>query len=304
MSFPPISHVLFELAVYALALGCLWHARRQGRVVVLTLLGAMVYGFLLELMGLTLKSSPKQSYDYGRFLIEFFANTKDALPLAIVAGWGIIFYATIQTTNMLGETPPWARSFINGTLALSLDFVMDPVASGPMGLKMWTWNSSTDTFWWMGVPSSNYVGWFTVLVSFSLYTLLGHRLVPPGSKGFWGDVGVMAAAIAASLLTNALALGLFVRFIWEKPAEPWLLLGLVLLGVGLFARYARRFKRGEPRDYMVLSVPVFFLLYFLIWLFLAGTYRDLPGMLVVAPLVGLASLVAYSWPYRGKPAVP
>lgn len=298
LSLPPVSHLLYELGAYVLLLACLWHARRQGRSVFFTLLAGVLYGILIEYMGLSLKTSTGQEYHYGQFLIVLFRGGPTALPLCIPTGWGLIFYAVLQTTKKLGSLPLAARPFLNATLAVSLDLVMDPVASGTNGLGMWVWGSNTDTIWWMGVPVSNFIGWYTVLTTFSFILLLGLRLVPAGSKGFWGDLGVPLAAVFLGLLSNSIILLGFERFIWEKPVEPWFLIGLLAAGAVIFIRYVQRFKRNNPVDWVVLAVPLFFQFYFFIWLFLAGTYRALPGMIALAPIIIVAGLTVYLWPYR------
>jgi len=296
MPLPPLSHLLFELGVYALGLVCLWRAWREGPHVVWALLGGLVYGVVLEYVGLHAKHNSEPEYNYGRFLVMLFANQQQALPLCIVAGWALIIHATMRTTKRLGTMPWFLRPLVNATLGLSIDLIMDPVASGTGGLGMWFWNEGLQGKW-QGVPLGNFIGWYMVIATFSLCIELGWRLVPPGRRGFWTDLLVVVCAIPASLVGCVITQLAYGQFVSGRPWEPLVLVAMLAAGSALFARYASTFRRGRALGYAVLAVPVFFQWYFAIWLILGGQYRELPGMLIVAPLAIAAGMVAFCWPY-------
>jgi hypothetical protein len=305
MSLPPLSHLIFEAAVYVLFPICLWHAWRQGRAWVLLLVATAVYATVVEYMGLhPIRPEPKMSllacpacldYQYGRFLVMLFGE----LPLCIVLGWSVIIYAALQTTQKLGAAPWWQRPFIAALLALTLDFLMDPVASAASeGLWSWDPGSITDVYWWMKVPLTNFVGWYTIIVTLSFFTLLAWRRWPPGQRSIWPDMAIMFGVVVASLLANTAILLVYLRFIWEKVLEPWYLVALLLLAIVVFVAHARNFHRDNPLDTVVIAVPLFFLLYFLLTYFLDGLAGSLPAMLPFAlGLFGLG-LLLYFWPYQ------
>ena len=301
----PLSHLIFELAVYVLFLLCLWHAGRQGRGWVLFLLATAVYATVVEYMGLhPIRQTPEVSlvacplcldYGYGNFLVMLFGK----LPLCIVLGWAVIIYAALQTTQKLGAAPWWQRPFVAAVLALTLDFLMDPVASAA-SVEMWMWvpGPITDIYWWMKVPLTNFVGWYTIIVTLTFFTLLAWRRWPPGQSSVWRDTLIMLGVVVASLLANTAILLLYLRVIWNKAWEPWYWAALLLLAIVVFVAHARNYRRDNPLDAVVVAGPLFFLTYFLLLYFLAGLAKSLPAMLPFALGLFALGLLLYFWPYQ------
>jgi uncharacterized membrane protein len=296
MSLPPLSHTLFELGVYALALLCLRHAGKEGTHVVWALVAGIAHGILLEYLGLHAKHASEPDYNYGPFLILLFANTQDALPLCIVVSWGLIMYAAMQTTKRLGALPWYLRLFVNATLGISLDFILDPIASGPGGLGMWFWNPKLPAEW-MGVPLGNFIGWYMVIATFTFFIELGWRLVPPTDRGVGTNLLVVGGAMLFSLLVSAGTQLVYGQFAAGQPWEPLVLIGLLALGVALFVRYAPAFTRTHRLDRIVLAVPLFFQCYFSVYYILLGMYHNLPGMAIVIPIALTTGLIGFYWPY-------
>lgn len=297
IALPPLSHLLYELTTFALGLVCVRHASRQGRTVLFSLLAAMLYGLLIELVGMTPRGTSGQNYHYGQFLLVLFPGQSYALPVCIFVGWGILVYAVIQTTTLAREGSWFVWPFINALLAVSLDFIQDPAASGPGGLDLWYWSPLSDNAWIMGIPLINFVGWFVVVFSFSFFTLLGRRLVPPGSRGVWGDMAVAAAAVPLALVADLPALALYHAAVWERPWAPAVLALLLLSGLVMFVRFAPVARRDNPVDLVVLGVPAFYLVFFIGAMLFSGAFAVNPTALVLIPIFALISLVGFCWPY-------
>lgn len=297
IALPPLSHLLYELTTFALGLVCVRHAAKQGRAVLFSMLAAMLYGLLIELVGMTPRGRSGQNYHYGEFLLVLFPGQPYALPVCIFVGWGILVYAVIQTTTLAREGSWFVWPFINALLAVTLDFIQDPAASGPGGMDLWYWSPLADSAWIVGIPLINFVGWFVVVFSFSFFTLLGRLLVPPGSRGRRGDMAAAAAAVPLALLADLPALALYNALVWERPWAPAVLAVLMLIGLGLFLRYAPGARRDNPVDLVVLGVPTFYLVFFIGGMLALGAFAANPTALIVIPVCALVALVGFCWPY-------
>lgn len=115
---------------------------------------AFIYGLFLEIFNTHLSLS----YFYSRdFLFQIYG-----VPLAIAAGWGIVYYFTIK----LAEKYPfkWYEApFFMAFIAVIFDMFLDPIA---VRLGFWTWRIPLSEEWF-GVPYDNLVGWMAVVWTFA-----------------------------------------------------------------------------------------------------------------------------------------
>lgn len=289
---PSLPYLFFALGIYILTIFCLVHAWRQGcqgRWLFWVILAASFYGYIAEYMSVTSKEHP---YWYGEFIVKL----PGPVPLAVFLGWGIIIYASILTSHWLGF-PRLLQPFLCGFLAVSVDYVMDPVA---VYLGFWTWNPY---MWdletqWFGIPWSNFVGWFVVVVTFSLTHRVCHRWVPPGERGFWGDFLVAFLAIIPSFL---IFMGFMLLYTWvvelnliSEELLFFIFFGLCFIPVFL---YIPQFKRDHKIDYVIFAVPVFFYSLCLILYFATGFHSKEHEFIIVLPALALLSFIAFLWPY-------
>src|SRR5262245_22010357 len=183
---PHWTHLAFEFSIFVLFGVCFYQAWHSGRRQWFTLLGALAFGLIAEAIGASPRtvgvhpinfwfspeaSEPKQfGYYYNDFVFMAFG---DAIPVCVGAGWAIILYTAYRTVLRLGEIPPLWRPFLAASLALTLDLIMEPVASnlvdGPgdvrmdlrKGLGMWFWfdnEGSGHYHVFDKVPLPNFVG--------------------------------------------------------------------------------------------------------------------------------------------------
>lgn len=121
-----------------------------------TLILVFVYGLFLEINNTHLS----QSYYYSKdFLFQVYG-----IPLAIAAGWGIIYYATRKFAEKFRLK--WHQApFFMALIAALFDFILDPIA---IRLEFWNWRISLDQEWF-GVPYDNLVGWMAAIWTFSFF---------------------------------------------------------------------------------------------------------------------------------------
>lgn len=117
----------------------------------LLLFALFLYGILLEYIGII-----SRHYYYTPEVIMIFG----VIPLSIPLSWvGIIYSAMIigERLNLV----LWARILTTTSVALSLDWGMDPIA---VQLGFWTWIYHGGSFF--GIPSFNFIGWFFIPIAF------------------------------------------------------------------------------------------------------------------------------------------
>lgn len=282
MTLPDLPFLIVEIGAYILALIVLNHARREGLYMVFTIIGGIIFGFLVEYT----EVRQTHSYSYGQFLIML----GGIIPLAVCVGWGLIIYAAVETSNRL-QIPVVLRPLLDGLLALSIDLNLDPIA---VSLGFWEWQ---DTGPYFGIPSGNFIGWFVVVASFSTLLHLGRLWFPPDKQGMWGKAGLPLVITPLALLLTFLIFELYERLTLTDQATAVLLLIVGISTVAVFS-YWRYFQRDYTFDPYVLATPLYFHIYCLGAYLLFGIFHQslllAPALLIVATL----SLWLFMLPYR------
>lgn len=180
---PNLTHVYTPLQALlitapTLLLGVYYFRRnaRTGRFAALTFLVSIAYGITVELLDIR----TTETYFYSDLLLMV-GREPNWVPFSVGVSWACILYIVMTTSDRLG-LPVRTRPLFDGTLALSLDLIMDPVASASVlvprigascanvttppfgGAGMWTWCvPDGSTALWYSVPISNFIGWFLVV---------------------------------------------------------------------------------------------------------------------------------------------
>jgi putative membrane protein len=94
-------------------------------------------------------------------------------PVVIGCAW-LILFAYVKQMLRLSPIPPKWMPLAGAWWMVALDLMIDPLASGP--LHYWAWQ---DQGMYYGIPSINFVGWFSV----SLALFLALRQPWPVRKG-------------------------------------------------------------------------------------------------------------------------
>ncbi len=288
-----LSFCFFAFGIFILAILCLVHAWRQGcqeRWMFWVILAACLYGYIVEYLSVAVNK--QHPYWYNQFIVKL----PGPLPLSLLLAWGIIIYTSLLTAHKLG-LPRLLQPFFCGFLAVSIDYVLDPVA---VYCGFWTWSAKYYDLntQWFGIPWSNFVGWFVVVLTFLLTHRVCHRWVPPGEKGFWRDFLVAFLAIIPSFL---IFMGVMFLYVWIVKLNfvPEELIFFVFFGLCFIPvlLYVPQFKRDNKIDYVIIAVPVFFYSFSLILYFTTAFYKKKPDFIIVLPALALLSFIAFLWPY-------
>jgi len=280
---PELAFLLVEVGVYILAIGCLRHAWARGWSRLLGLVAGMIYGLLLEYGAIV----TFHAYVYGHFLFMIF----DAVPLCIGVSWGIIIYTAMETSDRFA-LPWYLRPILDALLALTIDLSMDAIA---IRLGFWTWGQAGP---WFGVPLGNFYAWFIVVFGFSLLLRLGRLWSLGGSLALLADIAVATLAILLSVVGLSTLLRPYYALI-AQGASAWLIISVLLGGSALLAIWAaRRTRRDQPLDLVLLSVPVFFHVFAFGALLARGMYHQMPALIAVSALMFGFGLLLHLWPSR------
>jgi len=280
---PKAAFLLVEISVYVLAISCLRHAWAHGSSRLVGLVAGMIYGVLIE-YGAILTF---HAYRYGHFLIMLFG----AVPFCIGVSWGMIIYTAMETSDRFA-LPWYLRPIVDALLALTIDLSMDAIA---IRLGLWTWGQAGP---WFGVPLGNFYAWFIVVFGFSLLLRLGRLWSLGGSLALLADIAVATLAILLSVVGLSTLLRPYYALI-AQGASAWLIISVLLGGSALLAIWAaRRTRRDQPLDLVLLSVPVFFHVFAFGALLASGMYRQVPALIAVSALMFGFGLLLHLWPSR------
>ncbi len=278
---PQPMFLIVELGVYVLAIICLRHAWARGWSRLLGLIASMIYGLLLEYGAIVTFNA----YVYGHFLIMLFG----AVPLCVGVSWGIIIYTAMETSDRF-DLPWYLRPIVDALLALNIDLSMDAIA---IRLGFWTWGQAGP---WFGVPLGNFYAWFVVVLGFSLLLRLGRLWSLAGPLVLVCDLAVAILAIPLSVVGLITLLRPYYALI-ARGARAWLIIGVLLGSSALLTMWAaRRTRRDHPLDLVLLSVPVFFHVFFFGALLASGMYRQVPALIAIAALMLVGGLLLHLRP--------
>jgi putative membrane protein len=117
----------------------------------------IVVGFFIELIGVRY-GTIFGPYTYGNTLGPKLFN----VPIIIGLNWLLVMYCIASLTDNL-KIPTLVKIFIGATLAVAVDWLIEPVA---MHFDFWSWKDGV-------VPVQNFVGWFlTSIILQSGYHIL------------------------------------------------------------------------------------------------------------------------------------
>ena len=288
LPFPTLPYLLVEAVIWPLTLACFVWSWFRERPMFYTLVASLIFAFAVEYQALTTKPLP---YYYTEAIVTL----PGQLPLGVVIGWSITFFAVIKlarATNIQWYLQP----LLAGLLAVLTDFVTDPAFVE--GLGFWVWNLPGD---WFGIPWDNYVGWIAIVASFHFASNLGWRKYPPGEKQ-WRDLLVAVLAIIPAFILFAAFMKLY---LWVEGLDilPNVILLLAVLGLAAAPvlwqiPHMKRDNRPEP---IVLAVPVALFLISLTILFTSGLVLKQQELAIVMPLFVVLALLIFRFPYSKRP---
>ncbi len=314
MFLHPTLYIIFEalsVAAFVLIIAREFYQKNYRRV--WEVVACALFGIILEIGD----TSFAHSYSYSTNFMLQIMN----VPLAIGLGWAVIIYCAMLLSDQYDI--PWVfRPFLDALTALTLDLSMDVIA---IRLGFWQWLIPLNREWY-GVPYENLAGWIFVVLSFSflvrfIRTLNVERI---GTKFLMfftpiiAYVGLIAQLAVYGLLSVA-SYGInnwtmFIGFnyrpdlnlIYDPQVEQWKLIVLVVLVVELInlVAFAVISSRKEyPWHFDILSFGILSSvhLFFFVAIFVAGIYRELPIVVVLAVAMFLVHCALHFLPYLMNP---
>ncbi|MHC1591123.1 MAG: carotenoid biosynthesis protein [Candidatus Helarchaeales archaeon] len=197
-AFNPLS-ITVEIVTYVLTALTFYHAWKTHGLLnaCLFFFGSFVYTCGEENFWILAGALPGSIPTY---YFNFQTNIFWWLAVPIVAGcsWFILAYGAF----FIAETifPEWSlvkKSILAGLLAMNIDLMVDPIA---VRYTFWFWLSPRNAnIWLLGIPISNFYGWFLLIFLFSIYwTKISEKEWKPLKKAvifFAGLLGLLVATI-------------------------------------------------------------------------------------------------------------
>jgi hypothetical protein len=251
-----------------------------------------------------------------------------AVPLWIPAGWALIIYLVMRTSDKLALN--WyKRPVMDALMALVIDFALDPVASLN---EWWLWDTSEledmgSTFFF-GIPATNFMAWIVIVGAFSFFIRLFQRWREGETtkgvqgvlswpfrklpKGILGDFLVPMIATIPSVwivinYTN------FARMLMGQKA--WYTDGALLCSIVWAAcliwcfRDAPIVRRDHAHDHVLMFSPLAIYGVVLLALYTTRTpgstqplYDAMPELVLFVPLSAILGAIVFAWPYS-KPGL-
>lgn len=263
------------------------------------IMAGSLFGVTLEYMNVIVFGT----YTYSTHFILQVGPPPDNIPIVIGLSWGLIIWACMKVSNQIG-LPKWSRPFLDGLLALTIDLSMDTIAIR-LDDGFWTWTNipmeSTPTLEsFFGVNWGNFVGWFQVVVIFSVLLRLEEHYFKGSEKNkilisisyfciipFFAYIplffGLSYGAIPIQLIT-----GQPIKSIMEiqSPPPEWGLYILLYTIVTALIIQVIAFVKSKPKitkDFDWITIYVFFSFHItnLAFYLLGGFFSEAPLILVL-----------------------
>jgi uncharacterized membrane protein len=145
-----------ELVAYALLILYIYSGNKKFglQTTIFFLLGSLYFTLVLENIGVLMNffSYTSSEPNSNPFYLLWVGKT----PLWISVGWfDVTFPGFILLDNLISKIGLWSKAIICGVIAVSLDLIIDPAATA---FQLWRWTHPS--FYFLGVPITNYIAWF------------------------------------------------------------------------------------------------------------------------------------------------
>lgn len=260
---------------------------------------AFFYGMILEALNIYMS---KEIYVYSS---DFFLNIAD-VPVAIGAGWAVVFYLARDMAKNFNFSW-WQAPFFMALVALSYDLVMDTIA---IRLGFWHWKIPLDQEWF-GVPYDNFFGWLAVVWTFSFFINLSFQnFIKPNLQKAIRYLAPVASALLLGmqimLYVNSSAI-LSGKFTWKEVMSFYigkeyfyayipevqnikgqLILIIIVLLLFLSICWGRknRDRSLKQLDFFHTALSSSVHVMFFTFLMVSGIYRKYPVFIVISLVIG------------------
>ena len=302
--------ILIELVALGLAVLCLVHAWKTGKRAkpstlrpFYTMLAVAVFTFIVEFK---LSNDPNNSiYDYPKTWLLLLVG----VPLWIPLGWAWVVYLGMATARELGMK--WYyQPLMAGFLALSLDFLLDPIADL---YGWWIWRGLGYTLFF-NIPVSNFMAWFVIVCGFAYAALWLGRKFPAG-QGWWRDLLPPVLAILPAFVAVVIFKVLSVKVVGSRVLENQPQGNGVIICFAIWAvcayllfRHAYVWRRDRPLDRTLFFAPLGFYALLVVYLLVRlwtdflgknGLHKlnEIADLVVFMPVMAALGILFFGWPY-------
>jgi len=252
-----------------------------------------------------------ESYTYStQFWIQI-GSPPGNIPIVIGLSWGLIIWACMEVSNRI-NLKEWSRPALDGLLALTIDLSMDTIAIRLDG-GFWIWKDiPLDPFpsinGFFGVNYGNFVGWFLVVLIFSILMRFEQRVLQDKSSVTLSVIYFcISPFLAYILLYVSLSIipfpiiFLFYDYVADHPeAPPQLILLLVLVYVLVLAIITQLIAiiRAKPEiqkdlDWILIFIFMSYHLIYIPFYFMAGLFIKAPLILPLAFLMLIIDILIH-----------
>jgi hypothetical protein len=314
--FTPLQALLITAPTILLGAYYLRRSMRLGTFAMLVFLVSIAYGLSVELLDIR----TTETYFYTDLQLML-GRDPNWVPFSVGVSWAAILFIAMTTSDRLGLPTAWRPAF-DGTLALSLDFVMDPVASasvwvpqtGPScatvttppfgGLGMWTWCVPEGaTALWYSVPFSNFTGWFLVVGCMSAAVRIARGPLDAERRPWPAQLAILFVVAAGAALTVLCTAWIYPRVLQSHAAQSAVLWTLFLTPIVTVIVLRKRLAFDHPLDKGLLALPALILVSETGTFFVRGIDRARwPGSAVLLVLFAVLSATLLLLPYLRRPA--
>ena len=289
--------VAAEVLTYVLALGFLVQARWRHRLMII--FTAFLYALIVEYITVRTRSD----YCYGEFMLMFPPMSWPVAPDWCPVGarvpvwgsvmWGVFIYSAMTISSTM-KGPLVARCMFDALLVLTIDWIMDPLASW---VKFWIWQTPGP---WFGIPLDNYAGWFFLVFSFSLVNRTLREVVPRFVSGWMANALITVTTILLSILMLKGALTSYVWLVDHGTIEALLLLGILGVATVVAVRYAFGHPGDAEPQWRIFLTAILIHVFYVALIVTSNLSAREPKLLLVALATFVITVVGYSWPFRKR----
>ena len=280
VAWPWLGHVI-EVASLLLFGWCWVEARRSDGALHLELLVAVIYGWLLE----TLDMWVFGSYHYSLVTWWWVGDVPVYIPLL----WAAILHSSMAISDRT-SLPRWARPFLDGLLAVLIDFTIDAIA---IRVGLWRWKIPLNEGWF-GVPAGNLCAWMWVAAWYGGFTRLVRARVEHRGEPKW-HYALIPLFAYAGMGTSLVVTGTAGRWCGlETPNQRLWLFVIQALAFLLIVGYASSHRPAlSGKDPALMSLTWSrWLMHggFLVVLFASSVWHQVPILIAVS---GAAMLIEW-----------
>jgi len=284
-----------EILAYLLTGVFVARAYRKNRLPIL--ITACLFGIIVEY--LTVRT--RTDYCYGQFMLMFPPMSWPVPPDWCAVGarvpvwgsltWGMLIYGAMTLSSAMAG-PLVARCMFDALLVLTIDWILDPLASW---VSFWTWQTPGP---WFGIPLDNFAGWFLLVFSFSFMNRLMRIVVPRYLSGAKATIAIGATTIVFAFVMLKATLTGYVWLVDHGVVEGFLLAGILAVSYAVAVPYAYGHPGDAPAHWHIFVAALITHAFYVTLIVASGLAARRPALLVVAAVTFVITVVGYSWPFR------